>query len=55
MEITRDKWDEYRGIQDSGMFNMFDPNARAMTELTKQEWIHIIENYSELKTKYEGE
>ncbi len=55
MEITKEQWDEYRDVQDSGAYNMFDPNARAMTDLTKQEWIHIMQNYSELKTKYEGE
>ena len=32
---------------------MFDPNARAMTHLTREEWIHIMENYNKLKTKYE--
>ncbi len=55
MEITKEQWDEYRDVQDSGAYNMYDPNARAMTDLTKQEWIHIMQNYSELKTKYEGE
>ena len=55
MEITKEQWDEYRGVQDSGMFNMYDPQARAMTDLTKHEWIEIIKNYSELKNKYEGE
>ena len=55
MEITKEQWDEYRDVQDSGAYNLFDPNARATTDLTKQEWIHIMQNYSELKTKYEGE
>jgi len=55
MEITKEQFEDYRSIQDSGMFNMFDPQARAMTDLTKQEWIHIIKNYSELENKYEGE
>jgi len=55
MEITKEQWDEYRCVQDSGAYNMYDPNARAMTDLSKQEWIHIMKNYSELKTKHEGE
>ena len=54
MKITKEQWDKYRGVQDSGLFNMFDPQARAMTDLSKQEWLHIIKNYSELKTKHEG-
>tara|TARA_R110000851_G_scaffold9651_1_gene35696 strand:- start:533 stop:715 length:183 start_codon:yes stop_codon:yes gene_type:complete len=55
MEITKDKWESYRWVQTSGMYNMFDPNAREMTELTKNEWLYIMKNYSELETKYEGE
>ena len=55
MEITKDKWESYRWVQKSGMYNMFDPNAREMTELTKNEWLYIMKNYSELETKYEGE
>tara|TARA_R110000765_G_scaffold389803_1_gene482408 strand:- start:497 stop:679 length:183 start_codon:yes stop_codon:yes gene_type:complete len=55
MEITKDKWESFIWVQKSGMYNMFDPNARALTELTKNEWLNIMENYSELETKYEGE
>ena len=55
MEITKEQWDLYRDIQDSGLYNMYDPNARKMAGLSKQEWIHIMKNYSELKTKHEGE
>ena len=55
MEITKDKWESYRWVQKGGLYNMFDPNAREMTELTKNEWLYIMKNYSELETKYEGE
>ena len=55
MEITKDKWESFIWVQKSGMYNMFDPNAREMTELTKNEWLYIMKNYSELETKYEGE
>ena len=41
--------DDLRFLKD----NMFDPNARSMTHLTREEWIHIMENYNKLKTKYE--
>ena len=54
ININEDQWNEYRDVQDSGMFNMFDPQARAMTDLSKNEWLHIMKNYSELKQKYEG-
>ena len=52
--MTKDKFSEYRDIQDSGAFNMYDPNARAATSLSKDEWIYILRNYSELKEQYEG-
>ena len=55
MEISKEQFKEYRDVQDSGMFNMYDPNARACTELSRDEWIHILKHYSELKEQYEGE
>ena len=53
--VNKEQWDEYRDVQDSGAYNMFDPNARALTSLSRDEWLYILKNYSELKTKYEGE
>ena len=55
MEITKEQFKQYRAVQKGGMYNMFDPNARACTDLTKNEWISIIKNYNELSDKYEGE
>ncbi len=55
MEISAEQFQEYRDVQNSGEYNMYDPSARSMTSLTKHEWIHIMKNYSELKEKYEGE
>ena len=55
MEISKEQFQQYRDVQDGGMFNMFDPNARACTDLTKNEWVSIIKNYDELSDKYEGE
>lgn len=54
MEITKEQFQEYRDVQDSGLHNMMTPQAREMTTLTKHEWIHIISNYSELKEQFEG-
>ena len=54
MKVSKEQFQEYRDVQDSGAFNMFDPQAREMTTLNKDEWIHIIQNYSELKAEYEG-
>ena len=52
--ITAEEWHEYRAVQDSGMFNMYDPQARAMTDVSKPKWIHIMKHYSELKRQFEG-
>jgi len=55
MEITAEEFNEYLAVQDSGMFNMFEPRAREMTSLSKKKWVHIISNYNELSDKYKGE
>lgn len=48
VEITESKFLEYKRVQLSGLFNMFDPQARAMTDLTKNEWITIMKEYKKL-------
>ena len=53
-DITKEEFAEYVDVQESGMFNMFDPRAREMTTLSKNKWIEIIKNYDELENKYEG-
>jgi len=54
VKIDKSDWTQYRDVQLSGQFNMYDPRARAMTTLTKTEWIHIMSNYVELRDKFEG-
>jgi len=52
-------WFAYRGVQDAGYYNMFDPRARALAnemndlDMTKQQWSFIMTNYSKLKETYE--
>lgn len=48
IDITKEKFDEYKTVQKSGMFNMFDPKAREMTSLTKDEWVTIMQDYEKL-------
>ena len=48
IDITKSKFDEYKTVQKSGMFNMFDPKAREMTSLTKDEWVTIMREYNKL-------
>ena len=52
--INKSQWDEYRNIQMSGEFNMYDPDAIELTTLSTDEWIHIMTNYTKLKEKFEG-
>ncbi len=44
---------KYLDVQKSGVTNMFDVrNVMALTGLSKEQIIYIMENYSELKEKY---
>ena len=38
----------YVRIQESGMFNMFDPRARQMTTMDRAEWVFCMEHYEAL-------
>lgn len=40
----------YRKVQMGGRFNMFDPRARAATSLSREDYLFVIENYTELQT-----
>ena len=50
--ITKEQFAEYVSVQMEGDYNMFDPRAREMTELSRQQWLDIIKNYEELSKKY---
>ena len=55
IDITKDKFNEYKKVQMSGEFNMFDPQARAMTDLTKAEWTTIMQEYDKLNEAWGNE
>jgi hypothetical protein len=48
VQITEEDFKEYKRVQQSGMFNMFDPRAREMTNLSKDQWIRIMKEYDKL-------
>ena len=48
VEIDFDKFKQYKKVQESGKYNMFDPKARAMTDLTEDEWVRIMKAYKTL-------
>ena len=52
IDITKTKFDEYKRVQNSGEFNMIDPRAREMTDLTKDEWFTIIREYDILNNAW---
>jgi len=54
LPVSKEKWIEFKEMQMSGMFNMFDPQAREGTSLTLTEWLYVMENYDELSLIYEG-
>ena len=54
VEVSREDWEAYLEVQESGEFNMFDPNARATAGLEKDVWLAIMGNYDELEKEYGG-
>ena len=55
IQITKDEFLDYETVKRSGFYNMLDSQAREMTDLSREQWVTIIENYSELKNKYIGD
>jgi len=58
--VNKEKFEAYVTVQNSGVTNMFDlpavmENAAIMcgVELTKGDCLYVMENYGELKKKYE--
>ncbi len=47
-------WQIYERIRQSGMFNMFDPQARRMTTMSISEWLFCMEHYKGLRDAHEG-
>jgi len=47
-------WMAYEEVRASGLFNMFDPNARISTGLAREEFLFVMKNYDALKAIVEG-
>jgi hypothetical protein len=54
MKASKEQFQAYREVQDSGIYNMFSPDAILSTGLDKETYFDIIENYDEYTEKYEG-
>ena len=48
ISVTKKKFDKFESVRKSGLYNMFDPKAREMTNLTEPEWTTIIRDYDKL-------
>ena len=55
VQITKEDFLEYKRVQMSGMFNMFDPRAREMKSLSKDQWLRIIKEYNKLDEAWGNE
>lgn len=47
-----DKFFRYEIVRRQGLYNMLNAKARQLTGLTKEDYIYIIKNYSQLMIKY---
>ena len=50
--ITKNQFNRYLKVQQSGEYNMFDPNARIVAGLDKNQWLEIMRDYDNLSIKY---
>ena len=53
MAVTREDFEDYLEVQQSGMYNMLSPDAIMASGLDKPTYMEIISNYSELKEKFD--
>ena len=53
--ITIEDWETYLIVQESGLYNMFSPDAIRESGLDKDTYMTIVKNYSALEEKYENE
>lgn len=49
----KEKYIAYEQVRREGRFNMFDPNARILTGLSKEDYLYVMKNYTELHNKYD--
>jgi hypothetical protein len=49
ISINKEKFDKFEKVKMSGLYNMWDKNARFETDLTEEEWLTIMTDYGKLK------
>ena len=53
--VTKEEFEDYVEVQMGGQYNMYDPRARELTELSREKYLYIIKNYGELKKRFAEE
>ena len=51
-QVSKNDFKQLKAVQESGDYNMLDRRARELTSLSKDKWILILKNYSELNEVY---
>ena len=52
MKITKDEYLAYENVRESGVYNMFDSRAIALSGLHKERYIEIMKRYDELTKRF---
>lgn len=55
MEITKEQFEAYEAVRESGITNMFDVNVvSALSGLSRDEIVAVMKQYSDLCEKFPG-
>jgi Cu/Ag efflux protein CusF len=53
MEVTKEDFEAYKEVQESGMTNMFDvKNVAGLSGLEREQISYIMDNYEELQAEF---
>ena len=48
-------WEDYESVRTVGAWNMFDPQAREATGLSRENYLFVMSHYSEMREQVEAE
>lgn len=51
-EVSKEQMEDYIRVQKEGLYNMLSPEARQLTDMSREEWMYIIKNYSAIRKYY---
>ena len=50
-----ENWRAYEDVREAGFWNMFDPQARSASGLSKDAYMFVMKNYTPMRAAYEAE